>query len=422
MKAISTEAASSVVAAPPAPPTPSTFAAFRHRNYRLFAGAMLVSMAGAWMQIIAQGWLVYQLSHSEFTLGLVGFAAAIPALLVSPVAGVIVDRVPKRSILLATQSTAMLLALLLATLTFTGVVQVWHVLLLAVGIGAVNAIDNPARQAFVVEMVGRDDLANAIALNSMIFNGARIVGPALGGLLLAAVGAAWCFLLNGFSFLATIGALAAMQLPRHTRRLRFVSPWQELSDGVRYLAQHVEMRTLILQSLIFSVFGISYSTVLPAYAEEVLQAGAAAYGAIQAVAGIGAVSAALLILRFSHRVPRGRWLLLSSLLFPLVLLAFAWTQRVPVALLFSYFLGMGFLSQFTMLNTLLQTRVEDDMRGRVMSLYTLTFNGFSPFGNLGLGAIAEQWGLSRAFTLFAGITLVLSSANLLGRNGVRNLK
>jgi MFS family permease len=335
---------------------------------------------------------------------------------------VIVDRVPKRRILLITQVAAMLLALLLAGLTFTGAVRVWHVILFAVGIGAVNAFDNPARQAFVVDMVGREDLSNAIALNSMIFNGARIIGPAVGGLLLAAVGAAWCFLLNGLSFIAVVLALLAMTLPPQTRQIRFESPWRQLADGLHYVGQQVEIRTLILQSLIFSVFGFTYSAVLPAYAEEVLHAGAAAYGAIQAVAGVGAVTAAFLIARYSGRVPRGGWLVTVALAFPLVLLAFAWTQRLPVALGLAFFLGIGFLSQYTLLNTLLQTRVEDAMRGRVMSLYTLTFNGFAPFGNLGMGAVAERWGLSPALSLFAAITLVLSAANLLGRNNVRTLK
>jgi MFS family permease len=206
---------------------PRTFAALQHHNFQLYFGGQLISVAGTWMQIIAQGWLVYQISHSELTLGIVGFASALPALLVSPWGGVVVDRVPKRSLLVVTQATAMLLAFILAALSFMGVVQVWHIVLLAGGLGFVNAFDGPGRQAFVVEMVGREDLTNAIAMNSMMFNSARIVGPAIGGLLLASVGASWCFLINGLTFLAVIAGLLAMQLQPHRPNLNTASPWKQ---------------------------------------------------------------------------------------------------------------------------------------------------------------------------------------------------
>lgn len=400
----------------------ATFAAMRHRNFRLYAIGMLVSMAGAWMQIIAQGWLVYQISRSESTLGLVGFASAIPALIVGPWAGVVVDRVSKRKILMVTQVGAMVCALVLAALTFSGVVQVWHILILAIAIGTVNAIDNPTRQAFVVEMVGREDLPNAIALNSMIFNSARIIGPAFGGILLAAVGAAWCFLLNGLSFLAVIVALMAMELTPHESRVLVESPWEQFRDGMSYVRDNATIRTLLLQSLIFSVFGFSYSTVLPAYVDEVLNVGAAAYGMIQAISGVGAVTAAYLIARYGNQVPRGRLLVGAALCFPPVLFAFAWSRSLTLSLGLAFFLGVGFLTQFALMNTLLQTNVEDGLRGRVMSLYTLTFNGFAPFGNLGVGVVSDHWGLSPALALSAVLTFGLSGANLLGRNGVRRLR
>lgn len=418
----STAAIQEAPSAASARPSAGTFAALRHRNFRLYAAGMLVSMAGAWMQIIAQGWLVYQLSRSESTLGLVGFASAIPALLVSPWAGVFIDRSSKRKILLITQIATMSMAFILAALTLSGIVQVWHILLLAVGIGTVNAIDNPTRQAFVVEMVGREDLPNAIALNSMIFNGARIIGPAFGGVLLAAVGAGWCFLINGFSYTAVIAALIAMELTPWEKRVRVEPPWQQLKDGLRYLRNEVDLRTIVVQSLIFSVFGISYATVLPAYVDDVLHVGATAYGLIQATSGMGAVTAAYLLARYGDVVPRGRWLLTAAMAFPVVLFVFAWSGSLALSLGLAYFLGMGFLSQFALLNTLLQTRVVDSMRGRVMSIYTLTFNGFSPFGNLGIGVISERWGLSLAIALSSTITLGLTSLNLLGRNGVRRMR
>ena len=252
-----------------------------------------------------RGWLVYQLSGSEWTLGMVGFAAAIPALIVSPWAGVVIDRTSRRTILYATQSAAMLFAFILSYLTFSGQVQVWQIMLLAVGIGVVTAFDGPTRQAFVVEMVGREDLPNAIAINSMIFNGARIVGPAFGGLLFAWLGAGWCFLINGFSFMAVLVALFLMKLAPYVRRVRLESPWDQLKDGISDVAQRPDLRGILTQAAIFGVFGISYSTVLPAFVDSVLHVGPAAYGMINAASGVGAVTAALLLARYGSQVQRG---------------------------------------------------------------------------------------------------------------------
>ncbi|MCC7119636.1 MAG: MFS transporter [Anaerolineales bacterium] len=384
------------------------FAALQHRNFQLYFGGQLISNAGTWMQVIAQGWLVYQISHSELALGVVGFASAIPTLLVSPWGGVIVDRVPKRTVLVLTQASAMLLAFILAALTFTNVVQEWHIILLAAGIGVVNSFDGPARQAFVVEMVGREDLPNAIAVNSMMINIARVIGPALGGFLLALLGASWCFTINGFSYLAVIAGLLAMDLKPHEAPAHSASPFKELSGGLKYVAQQPELKGLLLLSLIFSVFGISYSTILPAFVERVLNQGAVIYGWINAMIGVGAVWGAFMIANHYGERWRGSWLLASSIGFPIILTLFAFTHYVPLSLLFSVGLGMGFMVQFTMINTLLQTRVEDRLRGRVMGLYTLTFFGFSPFGNLIVGLISESIGLSVSVALFAALSLLLS--------------
>jgi MFS family permease len=360
------------------------------------------------MQIIAQGWLVYELSQSELALGIVGFASALPALMITPWGGVIVDRVPKRTLLVITQSASMVLAFILAALSFADVVQVWHVVALAVGLGIVNAFDGPARQAFVVEMVGRADLPNAIALNSMTFNGARIFGPALGGILLAAVGAGWCFFWNGLTFLAVIIGLLAMHLPPHQVSKLKLSPWQQLRSGVAYANSIAQVRALLMMAFIISCFGITYSTILPAFVAEVLQQDAAAFGALNTAAGIGAIITAFLIARYGDSGKRGQWLAMSAIAFPVVLGCFALTRFYPLALVLGVFLGMGFMSQFTLINTLLQTNITDDMRGRVMSLYTLTFFGFTPFGNLAMGALAEQWGLQEAIITSALIALVLS--------------
>lgn len=387
-----------------------TFRALRHRNFQLYVFGQLVSLAGTWMQSVAQGWLVYQISHSEAMLGVVGFAAAIPALIISPWAGVVVDRVPKRKLLVATQTLAMLLAFVLAFLTFTNTVQVWHIVLLAVGIGFVNAFDGPARQAFVVEMVGRDDLPNAIALNSMTFNAARVIGPAFGGLLLATVGSAWCFFFNGVSFLAVIVSLLMMKIshqpPKHTQQ----GVWEQLRSGVVYAVHHAELRGLLALALFFCSFGISYMTILPAYVQQVVHADATAYGLLTAAAGLGAVTGAFVIATYGDRGYRGRWLFAAAMTFPFLLTAFGYTRDLTLSLVLMYLLGIGFMLQFTLINTLLQTRVDDHMRGRVLSLYTLILFGFGPIGNLFIGWFSEAIGLSLAIAVTAAITFVSAVA------------
>lgn len=385
-----------------------TFSAMRHRNFQLYFGGQLISNIGTWTQIIAQGWVVYQLGHSEVTLGLVAFASAIPTLAISPWGGVVVDRVSRRNLLILTQAGSMLLAFVLAALTFTSLIREWHVIVLAALLGVVNAFDAPARQAFVPEMVGKEDLPNAIALNSMMFNSARVVGPALAGMLLAIIGAAWCFTLNGISFLAVLIGLWLMKLPPHKTTPNLTSPWKQLVSGVQYTASNREMSALILLSLVFSVFGISYSTVLPAFVEKVLHQGALAYGWVNAATGLGAVSGAFVLAHGASNGRRGQLLVLTNIAFPLILIAFSFTSLFPVALVLAYGLGLGFMVQFTTINTLLQTRVEDSFRGRVMGLYTLTFFGFAPFGNLLIGFLGEKLGLGIAMTLFAICLLILS--------------
>ncbi len=403
---------------PPRPPVAATaglsesssdvFAALRHRNFQLYFSGQLISNAGTWMQVIAQGWLVYELTHSEVALGVVGFASAIPSLLATPWGGVVVDRVPKRTLLILTQTGAMLLAFILAALAFTGLVQQWHIIVLAAGLGLVNSFDSPGRQAFVVEMVGREDLPNAIALNSLMFNSARVVGPALGGLLLALVGAAWCFTINGISYLAVIWSLWAMELHPQGAKVAAESPWKQLVGGIRQARQQMELGGLILISLIFSVFAISYIPLLPAFVELVLKQGAAAYGWLTAAFGIGAVAGALIIANKPRPGWHGKWMFVANILFPIMLSVFVFNTSLPVSFLLEFGMGAAFMIEYTMINTLLQTRVEDVMRGRIMGLYTITFLGFAPFGNLALGELSSRIGLSVAITLFAAISLVLS--------------
>lgn len=399
----------------------SIFAAMRHRNFQLYFGGQLVSNIGTWMQIIAQGWVVYQISRSELSLGLVAFASAIPVLVISPWGGVVVDRVSRRKLLILTQSGAMLLAFILAALMFQNAVQEWHVVVLAALLGVVNAFDAPARQAFVPEMVGKEDLPNAIALNSMMFNSARVIGPAVAGLVLGLVGAAWCFTLNGISYLAVILGLLLMEIPAREKIQHSNSPWQQLKGGLRYAAGNREISSLILLSLVFSIFGISYATILPAFVEKTLHQGALTYGWINAATGLGALTSAFLMAhRLSHG-RRGRWLVLTNIAFPLILIAFSLTSVFALSALLAYGLGMGFMIQFTTINTLLQTRVEDEFRGRVMGLYTITFFGFAPFGNLLIGFLGEKLGLGIAMTLFAVCSLVLSRIVLMRTPEIQKL-
>ncbi len=386
----------------------TVFASLRHRNFQLYFSGQLISNAGTWMQVIAQGWLVYQLTRSELALGIVGFASAIPSLLATPWGGVVVDRMPKRTLLILTQTGAMLLAFILAALAFTGLVQQWHIIALAAALGLVNSFDSPGRQAFVVEMVGREDLPNAIALNSLMFNSARVVGPALGGLLLALVGAAWCFTINGISYLAVIWSLWAMELHPQGARVQAESPWKQLLGGVRHAAQQTELGGLIVLSLIFSVFAISYIQLLPAFVELVLNQGAAIYGWLTAAFGMGAVVGALVIAGKHRPGWHGNWMWLANILFPIMLSVFIFNTLLPLSFLLEFFMGAAFMIEYTMINTLLQTRVEDVMRGRIMGLYTITFLGFTPFGNLALGALSSRIGISVAVALFAAVSLVMS--------------
>jgi MFS family permease len=385
---------------------PRTFAALGNRNYMLFFLGMLVSSAGTWMQIIAQGWLVYELTRSEWALGVVGFAAAIPAMLVSPWGGVLVDRISKRKILLATQLFAMVLAFILAGLVLTDVVEVWHVIVLAALTGMVNSIDAPARQALTPDLVSdRSELPNAIALNAMIFNGARVVGPAFGGILLVTVGAGWCFFFNGVSFLAVIISLLLMDLPETEKRTDKISPLAEMKSGAAYIRRDKTILGIVTLSTILCLFGVSYATVLPAYADKVLQGGESAYANLTALQGIGAVVGAVLLATYANQVRRGWVVTAATIYFPLVLIGLAFTTNYPVALGLMFILGLGFISLFNQLNVILQLHVDNAMRGRVMSLYTLTFFGISPFGNLLIGAWSEWWGLTTALGVSGAITL-----------------
>jgi MFS family permease len=388
-----------------------TFAALRHRNYRLWFQGQLVSMVGTWMQITAQGFLVFQLTHSTAYLGYVGFAAGVPSLLFMLFGGVIADRVARRKLLVITQSTMMLLAFLLAALSFAELVQPWHIILLALALGTANAFDAPAAQAFVLELVDRQDLTNAIALNATLFNLATVVGPTVAGLTYAAVGPAWCFTLNALSFLAMITALVRMRLPTHTVTPRTQSALAQLQEGVRYTLAQPLLRTLIAVPAVAALFGTAYATLLPAWAVDVLGGDAATNGLLQSARGAGSLLGALMIAAVGYAGRRGRWLTIGTFVYPLVLLVFAAVRSVPLSVAVLVGVGWGGMLVFNMANTLVQTHVSDELRGRVMSIYSLTFFGGMPLGALWSGALGTSIGAPLAIVV--GALIVLGFAILL---------
>ena len=382
-----------------------TFAALRHPNYRLWFLGQLVSLVGTWMQITAQGFLVFELTHSTAYLGYVGFAAGIPSWLFMLYGGVIADRVARRRLLVITQTTMMLLAFILAALTFAGLVQPWQIVLLALALGAANAFDAPARQAFVFELVEREDVTNAIALNSSMFNLATVVGPTIAGLTYAVFGAAWCFTLNGVSFIAVIVALLLMRLPARALVSRTQSAFAQLKEGVRYTLAHPVLRTLIAIPGVAALFGTAYATLLPAWAVEALGGNATTNGLLQSARGAGSLLGALMIAAVAHFGRRGRWLTIGTFVYPVLLLAFAEARLLPLSLAVLVGVGWGGMVLFNMANTLVQSHVSDALRGRVMSIYTLTFFGGMPLGALWAGALAQFIGTPMTIVASALVSL-----------------
>lgn len=394
---------------------PVTLRALRHRNYRLFFIGQLISLSGTWMQQVAQGWLVLRLTGSPLLLGLVAAAASLPVLLLSLPAGALVDRVSRHRLLITTQIIAMLLAFILALLTFTAAVREWHILVLAVLLGSVNAFDAPARHAFTVEMVGHTDLLNAIALNSSIFHAARTIGPALAGIAVAAIGEAPAFLLNGLSFLAVIASLLMMRLPPFRpppRQHRL----DQLREGMRYIVQEPIIRTLLLLVGVISLFGLVYVPLLPIFAHDVLHAGAQGLGWLTAAGGSGALVAALLLARAGDDFPRMRMVLVAALLYPVFLIGFTLMTTLLPAMLLLALAGWASVTTMSLTNTLIQSVVPDTLRGRVMSVFTLLLLGLSPMGGLAAGAVAELVGDVPLVVALSGIITAGLTIGILARS------
>lgn len=382
---------------------PAMFRALRHRNYRLFFFGQLISLTGTWMQSVAQGWLVLRLTDSPFLLGLVAAANSLPVLFLTLFAGTVADRFPKRRILLITQSVAMILAATLAGLTLTGTVHISHVLILAFLLGCVNAFDAPTRQAFTVEMVGREDLLNAIALNSSIFNGARTMGPAVAGIVVALIGEGPAFLFNALSFGAVLASLSLMRLD--ARQANGMQRGNMLRAGLHYIATEPSVRALLLRAGAVSFFCFVHIPLLPVFARDILQIGAAGLGWLSAASGFGSLVAALTLAQLRDDAPRGKLLTMASLLYAPLLIGFTQARTVPLALLFIGLCGWAGVTTMALTNTLIQLIVPDELRGRVMSVFTLSLMGLSPLGGMLAGSIAE---------LVGSVPLVVAGSALIG--------
>jgi MFS family permease len=384
-----------------------------HRNYRLYFAGQAISLIGTWMQQVAMSWLVFQMTQSSFQLGVVLFAGQIPALFLSPVAGALADRWDRHRVLLWTQTLAMTQALLLTLLTWTGRIDVWQLIFLSLFLGIVNTFDMTTRQAFLSEMVSRRaDLGNAIALNSLIVNGARLLGPALAGILLARTSAEVCFLLNGLSYLAVLLALLAMRL-EGPRGVRSAAPlWQGLRDGFRYVREFAPIRTLLLLLALSSMAGTSYRVLLPEFTVRRLGGDARALAFLTAASGLGALTGAVFLAARKSVLGLDRWILLALTLLGLGLLAFVVVADFTLALLLLFTIGFGMMVEMAASNILVQTLVAEDKRGRVMSFYTMAFLGMAPLGSLLTGVLAAWLGLPIAF-LINGL-LCLAGAALFG--------
>jgi MFS family permease len=365
--------------------------ALRHRNFQLFFSGQLISLIGTWMQSVAQSWLVYKLTGSGLLLGAVGFASQIPVFLFAPLGGITADRVNRRHIVISTQVAAMLLAFALAALTLLGKVQVWHVFVLASLLGVVNAFDIPGRQSFLVDMVGKEDLMNAIALNSSMFNGARVIGPAIAGILVAKIGEGWCFFANAISYIAVIIGLLLMRV-HSPARTSMASPLEHMLEGFRFVNRTAPIRALLLLLGLVSLVGMPYVVLMPIFADKILHGGAQGLGILMGATGVGALLGAL-TLAFREGVKGlGRWVALCCAGFGASLVVFSLSHQFWISVILLLPVGYCMMLQMACSNTLIQVMVPDALRGRVMAVYSMMFMGMAPIGALLGGALADRLG------------------------------
>lgn len=385
-----------------------TFLSLSYPNYRLWFIGQLVSLVGTWMQSAAQGYLVYELTQSPAYLGYVSFAGGLPSWIFTLYAGAIADRIPRRTLLIITQTAMMILAFILAALTFTNLVQPWHIIVLAFLLGVANSFDAPSRQAFVVELVDRDVLTNAIAVNSTMFTSAIVVGPAIGGLAYAAVGPEWCFVLNGISFVAVIIALLMMKLQPMPRLQRKATALHEIIDGLKHAWRDERLRMLISNIGVTTIFGMSMATLIPLWAVEILGGDAKTNGFLLSARGLGSLIGALMIASMSRRQFRGKMWTIASFALPVMMILFAGVRSIPLALLMMAGNGLAFISLNNTTNAMVQSQVPDELRGRIMGIFTLVFFGSFPIGALLAGNLADLIGAPTTVILFAIILLLFA--------------
>jgi MFS family permease len=384
---------------------PAALRAMRHRNFQLFFSGQLISLVGTWMQTVAQSWLVYKMTGSGLLLGSVGFASQIPVFLVAPIGGITADRSNRHRVVIATQAASMILALILAALTLTHRIHIWHIFVLAAGLGVVNAFDIPGRQSFLVDMVGKDDLMNAIALNSSMFNGARVIGPAIAGVLVARLGEGWCFFANGVSYIAVIIGLLMMKVHAPARAIS-KPPWEHLVEGFQFVERTAPIRALLLLLGVVSAVGMPYTVLMPIFADKILHRGgqglasligshdlgAVRLGILMGAAGVGALLGALTLAVRTGVKGLGRWVSVCCAGFgiSLILFSFSTSFWLSVALLLP--VGYFIMLQMASSNTLIQAMVPDELRGRVMAVYSMMFMGMAPLGALMGGALSDRLG------------------------------
>jgi MFS family permease len=381
--------------------------ALRHKNFRLYFAGQGISVIGTWVQRIALTWLVYRLTNSAFLLGVVGFSGQIPLLIVTPFAGVLADRLNKHKILLYTQGLSMVQAFILAALVLTNTIQVWEIILLSVILGVFDAADMPTRQSFMVEMVGdnRSDLGNAIAMNSSMVNGARLIGPAVAGILISAFGEGWCFLLNAISYIAVLYSLLKMELNHNPITTKKKETLKELKEGYQYAFGFKPIKSILLLLAVVSFMGTPIRILAPVFVKNILHGGADMFGFLMGASGFGAFTGAIFLMNRKSVLGLGRLIAYSTTAFGIGLIAFALSQNMWLSMVFMFMTGIGMMIQLAGSNTMLQTIVEDNKRGRVMSFYAMSFRGVAPFGSLLAGTAAGIIGAPLTLVFGGGFCL-----------------
>jgi MFS family permease len=393
---------------------PQMLRALRHRNFQLFFSGQLISLIGTWMDNIAEAWLVYRLTGSSLLLGTVAFAGQIPVFLLAPIGGMVADRWNRHRVVIATQAISMVLAGILAVLTLSHRITVWEVVVLAALMGAVNAFDIPARQAFLVDMVGREDLMNAIALNSSMFNGARVIGPSIAGILVASIGEGWCFAANSISYIAVIIGLLLMHVNRAPAEVRLVSPFEHIVEGFRFVWNTGPIRALLLLLGLVSLAAMPYSVLMPIFAAKILHGNARTLGVLMGATGVGALGGALTLATRSGVKGLGRWVAVACASFGTSLILFSLSRWYVLSVVLLVPVGFAMMVQMASSNTLIQAMVPDRLRGRAMAVYSMMFMGMAPMGALLSGWSAEHIGAQ--WTLVIGGVGAIVGAALFARN------